>query len=98
MQQTPPKTLKDESFIIPLGEISHKEKLMPISHEEKTNFGKSWTTMTDFMVTFYEKLSWVMLYVKNSPSWAVQPVKPVLKKKLSVIKPPMKLRIFIQRS
>ena len=29
------KLLKDDSFIIPLEEISHKEKLRPISHEKK---------------------------------------------------------------
>ena len=38
-----------------------------------------------------------MLYVKNDPSQAVKPVKQILKKK-SVLKPPMQLRIFLQRS
>ena len=36
--------------------------------------------MTDLMVIFYEKLSRVMLYVKNDPSQEVQPVKQILKK------------------
>ena len=52
------KLLKDDSFIMPLGEMSQKEnKLRPISHEKKTHLGKSCVTMTYFMVRFYEKLS-----------------------------------------
>ena len=53
--------------------------MRPISHEKKTHLGKSCVTMTYLMVKFYEKISLVMLYVKNDPSQAVEPVKQVLK-------------------
>ena len=72
------KLLNDDSFIMLLGEISKKEnKLRPISHEEKTHLGKICVTMIDFMVRFYKKMSWVVLYVKNAPSQAVKPVNPI---------------------
>ena len=38
-----------------------------------------------------------MLYVKNAPSEAVKPVKPILGEK-PIVKPQMRLRIFLQRS
>ena len=63
-----------------LEEISQKEKdSRPIGHEKNTHLGKSCITMTYLMVKFYEKISLVMLYVKNDPSQAVEPVKQVLK-------------------
>ena len=54
--------------------------MRPISHEKMNHLGKSCVTITDLMDKFYEKLSWVMLYVKNAPSQAIKPVKPILKK------------------
>ena len=52
------KVLNDDSFILPLEDISQKGKRMrPISHEKMTHLGKSCVTMTDLMETFYEKLS-----------------------------------------
>ena len=46
---------KDFAFILPLEEISKKGKnTRKISHEKKTNLGKSCTTMTDLMDTFDE--------------------------------------------
>ena len=54
----PPQILKYDSFILPLGEISHKDKKWrAISHEKKSHFSKSCVTMTYFMVKFYEILS-----------------------------------------
>ena len=51
----PSKLLKDESFIFPLGEITQKKHLRPISHEKKTHLAKSCVTMKYLMVRFYEK-------------------------------------------
>ena len=52
------KVLNDDSFILPLKEISQKGKVMrPISHEKMTHLGNSCVTMTDLMDKFYEKLS-----------------------------------------
>ena len=65
------KTIKDDSFIIPLGEMSHKETIRPISHEKKAHLGNSCVTMKYLMVAFYEKLNLVMLYVNNAPGQAV---------------------------
>ena len=56
-----------------------KKNLRPISHEEKTHLGKICVIMTDLMAIFDEKLSWVMLYVKNGPSQAVKQVKQISK-------------------
>ena len=57
-QNTPPKVLKHDTFILPLREISHKKKkLRPISHEKKAHLAKSCVTMNDLMVKFDEKLS-----------------------------------------
>ena len=78
------KVLNDYSFIFPLEEISQKGKIMrPNSHDRMTHLGKSCVTMTDLMNKFYEKLSWVMLYVKNSPIQEVHTVKPNLRKTIS---------------
>ena len=50
-----PKIFKDFAFILPLEEISKEgEKTRKISHEKKTNLGKSCVTMTDLMDKFYE--------------------------------------------
>ena len=52
------KLLSDDSFILPLEEISQKGKRMrPISHEKKNHFGKSCVTVTDLMDNFFEKLN-----------------------------------------
>ena len=69
--------------------------MRPISHEKKNHLGKSCVTMTYLMDKLYEKLSLVMLYVKNDPSQEVQPVKKLLKK--TVLKSPMQLIIYLQR-
>ena len=51
----PPKILNYDSFIIPLREISHKEKKWrPIIPEKKTHLQRSCVTMTYLMVTFYK--------------------------------------------
>ena len=52
------KVLDYNSFILPMEKnITEGKKKIPISHERKTNLGKSCVTMTDLMVNFYEKLS-----------------------------------------
>ena len=45
-QNNPPKVFKNDLFILPLGEISHKKgKLRPISHKKRTRFDKNCVTM-----------------------------------------------------
>ena len=50
-----PKVLKYNSFIFPLGEISHKDKKrIAIIHEKKTHLANNCVTMTYLMVKFDE--------------------------------------------
>ena len=93
------KVLNDDSFILPLEEISQKgEKMRPISHKKKTHLGKSCVTMKDLMVKFYEKyeLSDVVCGELSRSSGKTSESKS--KTKHSVLKLSMQLRIFLQRS
>ena len=49
-----PNIFIDFSCILPLEEMSQREKMRSTSHEKMTNLGKSCVTMTDLMDKFYE--------------------------------------------
>ena len=72
--------------------------MRPISHEKKTHLDKSCVTMTDFMDKIYEKteLSDVICEEFSKSSSLIS--KARFEKKQSVLKSPMQLRIYLQRS
>ena len=82
---------------MPLGEISQKEKLRPISHEKKTNLGKNCVTMTYLMVKFNEKTELSDVICGECSKSSGKTSKANFETKQSVLKPPMLLRIFTHR-
>ena len=70
--------------------------MTPISHEKKTHLGKSCVTMTDLMVNSFEKTELSDFICEENFKSSGLTSKENLEK--SVLKPPMQLRISLQRS
>ena len=98
-QNKRPKLSKDDSFIIPLGEISpKKKKLIPISHDKMTHLAKNCVTMNDLMDKFYEKTELSDVICEECSVLRGKKRKANSEKHQSVLNPPIQLRIFLQRS
>ena len=84
---------------MPLGENSQKGMfLRPISHEKKTHLVKSCVAMTDLMFKFYERTELSDVICEEFSKSSGKTSKSYSEKKLSILKTPMQLRIFLQRS
>ena len=69
-----------------------------ICHEKKTHLGKSCETMKDLMDKFYETIELSDVICDNCTKSSLTTRKSNFEKKKTVLKSPMQLRIYLQRS
>ena len=91
------KVLKDDSVMMPLGEISSK-KLRPISHDKMTSLAFNCVTMNDLMDTFYVKTELSDVICEECSKLIGIIIKAKFEKYQSLLNPLMQLRIFPQIS